>query len=592
MEKREHDRQSRAPEAIILVVGLIIVLAIGFFSNASTQDARRAADALSTARGIINLNNELLSTLKDAETGQRGFLLTGEEKYLDPYKEAVSRTPGLLGQLDNITAREPALNRRVQDLQPLVPAKLNELKETIDLKRSGGTAPAVAIVNTDRGKTIMDLIRMRSALVNQIAEQRLSEATSAADRSSARLRIVVAAGSALLFGFLIISALTIFRSLNRRDELFAQAFESARKLEVILTSIADGVIATDAAAKITFINPVAEALTGWTSRDCAGRHIKEIFRIINETTRETVTNPLEQAMAEGRAVGLANHTKLIARDGSQTFIDDSAAPIRNESGIITGAVLVFRDISERRRAEQAMAQSTLVLQRSNEELQHFAFAASHDLRSPLRSVNTMAQLLAKQFGEKLDHDGNRMIGYIADGAARMTRLIDDLLALARDTGAGPESDELTSVQSALEIVRASLGAEITEAGATVTSSALPRVAARDTHVAVVLQNLIGNALKYRGPAPPNIHVSAEQQNGQWIVAVKDNGIGIDPAHSEQIFQPFKRLHGDEYEGTGIGLWTCKKIVSGYGGRIWVESAPGAGSTFRFSLPAAGAAHLQ
>ena len=197
----------------------------------------------------------------------------------------------------------------------------------------------------------------------------------------------------------------------------------------------------------------------------------------------------------------------------------------------------------------------------------------------------MAQLLEKRFGDKLGQDGNQMVRHITDATNRMTRLIEDLLSLATETALPTETRQATPMQDVFEMACAGLREEIEAAGATITAAPLPLVAARDTHILLVLQNILSNALKYRGPAPPAIEVSAVQDNSEWITSVKDNGIGIDPQYFEEIFEPFKRLHGREYEGTGIGLWSCKKIVSGYGGRIWVVSPSGKGSTFFFSLPA-------
>ncbi len=586
MDKREKDRLSLAPEAGILCISMLVVVAIGTLSYINAGRLERATEELRITRGIESVNRELLSALTDAETGQRGFLLTGQEVFLEPYTHALTVIPGLLKGLERLTLSRPDQRERFKAMEPLVAAKLQEMKQTIELRRANNSAEALAVVSAGTGKGIMDELRSHSDTIDQAAEERLARFRLLADANSSRLRIVSTAGSALLLVFLVVSAITIFRGIERREDLFRQCHASEKKLAITLSSIADGVISTDAAARITFLNPVAQQLTGWKLEECLGLHISEAFRIVNEMTREKVENPLERALAEGNTVGLANHTKLIARDGNELFIDDSAAPIRNEAGDIIGAVLVFRDISERRESERELAESALALQRSNEELQQFAFAASHDLRSPLNSVNVVAQLIAKRFSDKLGQDGAEMIEFISDGVSRMGRLIEDLLALAKASQIDRDSAVSCSMHDAFEIACQNLKSEIQATGASITCAPLPVVAVRQTHLVQVLQNILSNGLKYRSALPPRIQVTAERRNSEWIIAITDNGIGIPPQYAEQVFQPFKRLHGQGYEGSGIGLSTCNKIVAGYGGRIWVESEEGQGATFYFSLPAA------
>lgn len=225
------------------------------------------------------------------------------------------------------------------------------------------------------------------------------------------------------------------------------------------------------------------------------------------------------------------------------------------------------------------------LQRANDDLQQFAAVASHDLQEPLRVVKSFVQLLAQQYQSQLDETATEYIGYAVDGVQRMQTLIADLLAYARMETQGGEWVEIDS-EAVLEQVLRDLQLAVAESGAVVTHDALPTVTAIPGQFKQLLENLLSNALKFRGPEPPRIHLSAQHQGTEWLFSVRDNGIGLDLTQAARIFQMFQRLHTrHEYPGTGIGLALCKKIVERHGGRIWVESAPGQGATFCFTLSA-------
>jgi PAS domain S-box-containing protein len=308
--------------------------------------------------------------------------------------------------------------------------------------------------------------------------------------------------------------------------------------------------------------------------------------------------------------------QVMTGSGDKIWVQTDKMPYRNERGEIIG-VLVFAvditerhhaqeevrklnaeleqrvhertaqleaEIAERKRAEGDLRRLAVELARSNAELELFASAASHDLQEPLRMVSSYLDLLAQRYQGKLDERADRWIGFAVDGAARMKELIDDLLEFAR-VGTRGKPFTPTDCVVVFDHVLAYLRPAILERGARVTRGSLPTVLADATQLTQVLQNLVGNALKYCGPRPPEVHVTAERLEGLWRFAVRDNGIGIDPQFAERIFVIFQRLHTrDEYAGTGIGLALCKKIVERHGGRIWVESQPEQGATFYFTLP--------
>ena len=242
------------------------------------------------------------------------------------------------------------------------------------------------------------------------------------------------------------------------------------------------------------------------------------------------------------------------------------------------------ELDERRRTEQLLAHYTEDLKRSNAELEQFAYVASHDLQEPLRMVASFTQLLARRYRGQLDQDADEFIAFAVDGATRMQSLIQDLLAYSR-VGTRVKALGPTDCKVIFERARANLLPAIEESRARVTSGPLPTVPGDEVQLVQLFQNLIANALKFGGDQPPVISITAQEEGDQWLFAVRDNGIGIAPEHQQRIFMVFQRLHHrSEYPGTGIGLAICKKIVERHGGRIWVESEPGQGATFFFTIP--------
>jgi signal transduction histidine kinase len=249
--------------------------------------------------------------------------------------------------------------------------------------------------------------------------------------------------------------------------------------------------------------------------------------------------------------------------------------------------LALREAEWKRQEAEQRARYAEELERSNRELEQFAYVVSHDLKAPLRTISGFGELLQKRLQGRLDEDSQNWLSHMTQGAIRMQALIDDLLAYSR-VGREEVASELTSVSSACDEALANLQASIQETGAKVTCDSLPAVVIDRYQLVQLLQNLLGNAIKFHGDQPPEIEVRAVRKGDDWLFSVRDNGIGIAPENVERIFRIFERVHGEEeYPGTGIGLAICKKIVEIHGGRIWVESEPGAGATFYFTIPAEG-----
>ena len=285
--------------------------------------------------------------------------------------------------------------------------------------------------------------------------------------------------------------------------------------------------------------------------------------------------------------------------GRISYVSASGQPMFDAEGAFRGYRGVARNITRRKTQEAALRDAhdelerkARELARSNEELQQFAYVASHDLQEPLRMISSYTQLIVRRYGDKFDGDAKEFMGYIVDGAARMKQLIEDLLAYSR---VGTRGRDLLPTETAVALSKAlvNLRAAQEASGAKVTHGELPTILADGQQLTQLFQNLIGNAMKFKGVDPPRVHVACEERGDLWIFTVTDNGIGLDPQYSERIFMMFQRLHTKaEYPGTGIGLAICKKIVDRHGGRIWVESQPGKGCTFGFSIPRHQEGHQQ
>jgi PAS domain S-box-containing protein len=445
----------------------------------------------------------------------------------------------------------------------------------------------------------MDHLRQSCLDIQTVARNRLAQYSEQSKTAADELGLISTLGSTVLFVLLAFATVTIHNGTRRRHRLFqdlqkseTQTVEARDWLEVTLGSIDDAVIATDSGGKITFLNRVAESLTGWTSQQAVGRPLQQVFVIHNEETGAEVENPVTKALREDRVVRLANHTRLTSRDGRHIPIDDSAAPIRDAHGKIVGVVLVFRDVTERAAAELAEKQAALVvarhaelLERTNAELRQFAYGASHDLREPLRTISVYSDLLKRDSEIRLQGKSAEYLEFIAGSARRMSQLVDALMeySMAGDATANPPG--VVQMDEILRTTLLNLSGSIAESQALITNDQLPCVVGDEVHLGQLMQNLIGNALKYRGNEAPRIHVSARRQPEEWVFSIADNGQGIAAPYQAQVFNLFTRLHGQNYPGSGIGLATCRRIVERYRGRIWVESEENRGSTFFFTLPA-------
>ncbi len=940
----------------LLILVVLLLFGASFSSYWSWTQVRETMAQWVRAHQLLTNTNDLIEGLKDAETGERGYLLTGSDAYLEPYTAASAQIPHLVSLVIQAAGNEEPFAGQARLLGGFAQDKLRELDAAIAIRRAKGLDAAMQDSGIHAGKITMDSIRTLGEAMTNGESELFEQRRMAAEKSAFRSFWVTVAGLATVLFVTVFLQRAVDQGIAARERLANDLDLAKQKLEITLMSIGDAVIASDNGGRVTLMNSVAEELTGWTSADAEGQPVDQIFRIVNEETRAAVESPVSKVLRTGATIDLANHTVLIGKHGREIPIDDNGAPIRDRRNHLLGVVLVFRDISkrraqeiqldkwqrifqhagfgvailvdegktilevnrafaamhgyepeelreksfadlvdaasspeeargtedhavyeslhkrkdggffyavtdmtvfrnadgdpvfraayfadisDRRRAElqlrhseerfraaaeamgdviwtsnakgemvdeqqgweafsgqsldeyrgfgawkaihpedaellrawerslaeskkftaeirmkrrdgqyrlmsttavpvfnedgtvrewvgaltditdvrrgeeevresderfqglatafpqlvwsskpdgsleyanslwreytgppgsagerafwdelihpedagahmerwrESMASGKMfesqarlrraadgsyrwfisravavrgrdnrivrwlgactdindqmnyavdlrltneALQRSNADLEQFAYAASHDLQEPLRMISLYTQLLQEEYAGLLDETARSYVDFAVSGAQRMERLLQDLMAYSRVGAAPAGRSEVSDASVALQAALANLEAAVRKSGAQFHIGELPSVEAPSVHLVLLFQNLVGNALKYCGDKAPVVWIESEPADKFWRFSVRDNGIGIEARYAKQIFGVFKRLHGAEYEGTGIGLAVCQRIVERTGGRIWLDSAPGEGSTFYFTLPRAG-----
>jgi PAS domain S-box-containing protein len=373
---------------------------------------------------------------------------------------------------------------------------------------------------------------------------------------------------------------------RKRAELEAE--KQRRQLETLFRVLPVGAVVADADGALVRANAAAREIWGGDVFDADSVDEYEKYTAVWADSGEPVELE-ERTMSQvlrGEEVTEPNVYEIRTFDGERRIIMEHGMPVRNERGDVDRAVVTLTDITERREYQRRLEETVDRLETSNERLEQFAYAASHDLQEPLRMVSSYLQLIESRYGDLFDDDGEEFLQFAIDGAERMRSMIDGLLAYSRvETGGNPL--EPTDLERVLDDVLDDVQFRLEESGAELTVDALPRVNGDADQLRQVFQNLLRNAIEYSGDEPPTIRVDAERLDGTWKIAVRDEGIGIDPDDQERVFEVFQRLHGrGEHEGMGIGLALCQRIVERHDGEIWIDSEPGSGTTVFVTLPAA------
>ena len=572
-----------AAMAAVLVGGI----AASFFAGRAALDA---TDRVRQFDAVIERLLDLRSTVQDAETGQRGYLLTREANYLQPYEEAIVTVRKKLETIEKMAKEGLLPEERVKQLNSLIGKKVDELRKTVDLVKARRVTAALEMVRGDEGEKLMDSIRDTIAEIRSQQEDGRAAAKEAAD-SAIQLRGTVFLASVIInLGFLLWAYLRIRKEMVQQ---YVATLETRRQKEILavtLSSIGDAVIITDIKGRITFLNAVAEKLTGWTASEAEGRPCAEVFRIVNEETRSPVESPVDRVFLSGAIAGLANHTLLIRKDGSELPIDDSGAPIRESDGTVRGVVLVFRDFTAHKDFERTLIRAKEEIEASSRAKDKFLATLSHELRTPLTPV--LAILSSWEATHQLPSALRPDLQILRRNVELEARLIDDLLDLTRiDNGKLSLEKEVVDVPSLIdsavelfsdEIQRRSLRLRCLLEADHCYFQADP------ARLQQVFLNVIGNAVKFT-PDGGSIEIAtANPSDTQLTITVTDNGIGMSEEVMTRLFRRFEQgdLASDrKYRGLGLGLSIAKALVEAHGGTLQADSkGPGRGSSFAISFP--------
>jgi len=536
---------------------------------------------------VVAASHEYEKLLIDMETGLRGFKMTGDARFLEPYNLAQPQLEAKFANLSRLVADNPEQTDILNSAQNLVRQWCAFAADSI---RTGkyDSEPGELDVALSR-KTLMDSIRKQMDSFDQNEEQLLRGRSTEVGNSEQLF---------FIFGFETLGLVAIFTSLHvwRQLQKLADSYEESLReiatqkewFRVTLSSIGDAVIVTDVNGRTTFMNAEAERMTGWQWGEASGKALRSIFKIVNEETRRSVDDPVEKVFKEKRVVGLANHTILLSKSGAEWPIEDSAAPIYDPNQAMVGVVLVFHDATELRRAaralkthaedlEQRVLARTVELQRTINELEAFSYTVSHDLRAPLRAMQGYSNALLEDFADKWGGEERDLLGRINKASERLDRLIQDLLTYSK-VSKEHEAVVPVNLDRLVQDILTQYPTFQKPGQNFEVHRPLETVLGNESGLTQVISNLLTNAVKFVPPdRQPKIKIWTEAKEFTVRLWVEDNGIGIDPENYGRIFKMFEQVDGKKYEGTGIGLAIAKKAVENMHGSIGVESSRGDGT---------------
>jgi len=553
--------------ALAILLGIAVV---GYHSTLQFQESSRL---VAHTHEVLTELEAMLSSMKDVSTGHRGYVITGDERYLEPYDDAVRLMPEQLARVRQLTADNPAQQRRLDRLEPLIAANLRYRAETIQLQKTKGVEAARRKIITGLGKQEMDAIRQVVGEMENEGQQLLQRRDAELEERARVTVAVIALGSLLALALVALASVIVKRAISERTRAEEERTRFYTvSLDLLCVAGFDGYFKR--------LSPSWEKALGYTTEELLA---KPYIEFIHPDDREATLAEAEKVSGGNKVIAFENRYRC--KDGSYRVFQWSAVPLTDE-GLVYAAA---RDVTERKRAEEEIKKSNEQLEIANKELEAFSYSVSHDLRAPLRHIDGFSDMLQKHAAGGLDEKGNRYLRTISESAKQMGRLIDDLLTFSR-TGRSEMHRTAVDLEQLVKEVMNGFRSDTKGRKIAWTIGTLPEVHGDPSMLRQVLVNLIGNAVKYTAMREEaRIEIGSRDgvydQLDETVFYVRDNGVGFDMQYAHKLFGVFQRLHSaSEFEGTGIGLANVRRIITRHGGRTWAEGIVDEGATFYFSLP--------